>query len=104
MTLFLGIALELPPGTYGRIAPRPGLAAWHGVTVDAGVIDPDFRGNVGIVLVNRSRLPYAIHEGERIAQVICEKFEAPVVEEVAALERAPRNPRSRSVLRWLRRK
>ena len=46
--------MKFPPGTYGRNAPRSGLALKHGIDVGAGVIDPDFEGNIGIILFNCS--------------------------------------------------
>lgn len=90
ITLFTDIAISLPPGTYGRVAPRSGLAALQGITVDAGVIDPDYIGNIGVVLVNRSQRHYIIHQGERIAQLICEKAEYPELEEVHELQSTSR--------------
>jgi dUTP pyrophosphatase len=69
-----GIAVQLPPDTYGRIAPRSGLAVRHGVDVGAGVIDPDYSGEVRIVLFNHdARDPYIIRPGYRVAQLILEK-------------------------------
>ena len=50
LTLFTDISISLPVGTYGRIAPRSGLAALHGISVDTGVIDPDYTGNIGSCL------------------------------------------------------
>ena len=53
------MVVALPAGTYGRIAPRSGLALKHGIDVGAGVIDPDYRGNVGILLFNFSDTDFA---------------------------------------------
>jgi len=70
-----GISVELPQGTYGRIAPRSGLAVKHGLDVLAGVIDPDYRGEIKVVLFNSdTRVPYVIRPGYRIAQLILENF------------------------------
>ena len=85
ITLFIDLAISLPAGTYGRIAPRSGLSALHGISVDAGVIDPDYTGNIGVVLVNRSKKPFAIHTGDRIAQLICEQAAYPEVREIKDL-------------------
>ena len=85
LTVFVGISIQLPPRCYGRLAPRSGLAALQGITVDAGVINRDYTGNLGVVLVNRSRRPYTIHAGDRIAQLICEKIEYPILEEIKDL-------------------
>ena len=52
--IFTDIAMKFPSGTYGRIAPRSGLALKHGIDVGAGVIDPDYEGNIGIILFNCS--------------------------------------------------
>lgn len=70
-----GISVKLPPGTYGRIAPRSGLAVKHGLDVLAGVIDPDYTGEVKIVLQNLDPFQsFVIHPGYRIAQLILENF------------------------------
>jgi len=69
----LDIALTLPPGTYGRIAPRSGLALKHGICVGAGVIDPDYRGNVCVLLFNHGRNDFTVSQGDRIAQLILEE-------------------------------
>ena len=90
ITLFTDISINLPAGTYGRIAPRSGLAALHGVSVDAGVIDPDYTGNIGIVLVNRSGRPFIIHAKDRIAQLVCETAEYPLLREVKELQTTAR--------------
>jgi dUTP pyrophosphatase len=71
-----GIGLNrFPDGTYGRIAPRSGLAVKHGLDVLAGVIDPDYRGEIKVVLVNTDiRNPFVIKPGYRIAQLILENY------------------------------
>ena len=72
-----GISVKLPSGTYGRIAPRSGLAVKHGLDTLAGVIDPDYADEVKVVLVNTDlRVPFVIKPGYRIAQLILEKYEA----------------------------
>ena len=67
-----GIALELPPGSYGRIAPRSSLAI-RGIETGAGVIDRDFRGEVKVLLRNHSDVDLRIYKGDRIAQVVIER-------------------------------
>ena len=58
-----GIAIELPKGVYGRIAPRSGLALKQGIDIGAGVIDPDYRGEIKVLLLNHSRQEYLIKKG-----------------------------------------
>ena len=78
-----GITVQLPPGTYGRIAPRSGLAVKHGLDTLAGVIDPDYTGEVKVVLQNLDvHNPFIIRPGYRIAQLILEHYETPDVVEV----------------------
>ena len=76
------IALLVPVGTYGRVAPRSGMALYHSVDVAAGVIHRDYRGNVGVILVNHHDQPYQVHLGHRIAQLILERIRHPQVLEV----------------------
>ena len=66
------IAIACPPGTYGRVAPRSGLAKKKGIDVGAGVIDADYRGNVGVILFNFGDEDFEIKQGDRIAQLILE--------------------------------
>lgn len=69
-----GIRVQLPDGVYGRIAPRSGLAVKHGLDVGAGVVDPDYDGEIRVVLFNHdSHAPFIIRPGYRIAQLILEK-------------------------------
>nr|XP_033809132.1 uncharacterized protein LOC117364228 [Geotrypetes seraphini] len=68
------IQVSPPPGAYLRVAPRSGLALKQLIDVAAGVIDPDFRGNVAVLLVNHGDKEYRVQVGERIAQLICERI------------------------------
>jgi len=75
MLVKTGIAISVPPGCYGRIAPRSGLALKSGIDVLAGVIDADYRGDVGVILVNLGTTAFQINVGDRIAQLILERIE-----------------------------
>tara|TARA_R110002003_G_scaffold206_17_gene15851 strand:+ start:2209 stop:2655 length:447 start_codon:yes stop_codon:yes gene_type:complete len=67
------ISISVPVGTYGRVAPRSGLANKHGIDTMAGVIDADYRGPVGVILANLSDVDFEVKVGDRIAQLIVEK-------------------------------
>ncbi|XP_062998342.1 deoxyuridine 5'-triphosphate nucleotidohydrolase, mitochondrial isoform X1 [Elgaria multicarinata webbii] len=84
------IQIALPAGCYGRVAPRSGLAAKHFIDVGAGVIDEDYRGNVGVVLFNFGKEPFEVKRGDRIAQLICERIYYPELEEVQVLDETER--------------
>jgi len=84
------ISIRVPDGTYGRVAPRSGLAAKSHLDVGAGVIDQDYTGNVGVVLFNHAQTDFEIKKGDRIAQLICEKIEYPEIEEVTSLNSTER--------------
>lgn len=71
------LSILLPDGTYGRIAPRSGLALNYFIDVGAGVIDRDYTGNLGILLFNQSENVFKIKRGDRVAQLICEKYVEP---------------------------
>ena len=79
------LAVALPGGTYGRIAPRSGLAWKHSLDVGAGVVDADFRGAVGIVLFNHGDRDYTVSQHERAAQLVVEKIQGTSLHEVAEL-------------------
>jgi len=85
------LQIELPSGCYGRVAPRSGLAYKHFIDVGAGVIDEDYRGNVGVVLFNHNKVDFEVKKGDRVAQLICERIFYPdlveEVEELATTER-----------------
>ena len=74
--------MEFPSKCYARIAPRSGLALKYGIDIGAGVVDPDYRGNMGIIVINNSSEPFHVRIGDRIAQMIYEKIEFPMVMEV----------------------
>jgi len=80
------LAIALPPGVYGRIAPRSGLAWKHHIATAAGVIDADYRGPVGVVLFNHSQVDFQIEAGDRVAQLILEKIAIADVVEVEKLD------------------
>jgi dUTP diphosphatase len=67
-----GLTIALPPGYEAQVRPRSGLAAKHGVTVlnAPGTIDADYRGEIGVLLINHGDAPFSIRRGERIAQMV----------------------------------
>jgi dUTP pyrophosphatase len=67
-----GLTIALPPGFEAQVRPRSGLAARHGVTVlnTPGTVDADYRGEIGVLLVNHGDEPFAVRRGERIAQMV----------------------------------
>ena len=71
---FTGLKIALPPGTYGRIASRSGLAVKHNIEVGAGVIDQDYQGEIKVLLRNLSDTPYTISQGDKIAQLIVSPY------------------------------
>lgn len=87
-----GLFLALPPGYEAQLRPRSGLAAKHGISlVNApGTIDADYRGEVGVIVVNLSKDPYVITDGERIAQMVVARHETIVWEEVTILDETAR--------------
>ncbi|MEC4117344.1 dUTP diphosphatase [Myroides phaeus] len=72
-----GLFIELPEGYEAQIRPRSGLAAKKGITLlnSPGTIDADYRGEIGVIVVNLSKEPFVIENGERIAQMVISKFE-----------------------------
>lgn len=71
-----GIKIALPEGYEVQVRPRSGLAAKHGITVlnAPGTIDADYRGEIGVILVNLSNEPFTIQPGERIAQLVVAQY------------------------------
>jgi len=86
-----GLAFSIPHGNYGRIAPRSGLAAKNSIDVGAGVIDSDYRGEVKVLLFNlSSEADFQVNEGDRIAQLIIEKYTPTQLIEVETLSETVR--------------
>ena len=79
------IAIHVPKGTYGRIAPRSGLVVKHAIDIEAGVIDNDYRGSVIICLINNSPIDFHVKIGDRIAQLILEQIRNPETKLVESL-------------------
>lgn len=86
----LDIMVQLPPGTYGHILPRSGLALKHGIHIGAGVIDEDYRGNVGVLLWNLSDTPFTFKKGDRIAQLVVKPYVSATVDETIELDETHR--------------
>ncbi len=85
-----GLAIELPAGYEAQIRPRSGLALKHGITLPnaPGTIDPGYRGEIKVILLNLGREPFAIRAGDRIAQLIVARYEAVEWDEAALAESA----------------
>ena len=78
--------MSIPLGCYGRIAPRSGLALKKFIDIGAGVIDADYRGEIGVILFNFSDTDFAVNMGDKIAQIVFEKIKTPKIKEVKSLE------------------
>ncbi len=87
-----GLVLEMPAHLECQVRPRSGLAVKHGVTLPntPGTIDPDYRGEVKVPLINLGRDPVPIGRGDRVAQLVFARFEAPVVVEADAVDETAR--------------
>jgi dUTP pyrophosphatase len=87
-----GLYIELPVGFEAQVRPRSGLAAKHGLTVlnSPGTVDADYRGEIGVILVNLSNTDFKIENGERIAQLVIAKHERAVWLEVEQLNETSR--------------
>ena len=84
------LSIATPEGTYGRIAPRSGLAAKHFIDTGAGVIDADYRGEVKVLLFNHAETDFKVEKGDRIAQLVLERIYTPEIVEVENLEESVR--------------
>ena len=87
-----GLFIELPVGFEAQVRPRSGLAAKHGLTVlnSPGTVDADYRGEIGVILVNLSNTDFKIENGERIAQLVIAEHERAVWLEVEQLNETSR--------------
>lgn len=72
-----GLAIELPPGHEAQIRPRSGLALKHAITLPnaPATIDPGYRGEIQVIMLNLGSAPYQIHAGDRIAQMVIARYE-----------------------------
>ncbi|MBR4217915.1 MAG: dUTP diphosphatase [Bacteroidales bacterium] len=87
-----GLFMEISEGYEGQVRPRSGLAAKHGITVlnTPGTIDADYRGEVKVILINLSDVPFAINHGDRIAQIVfarCEQAQLTETDTISDTER-----------------
>ena len=87
-----GLRIALPKGTEAQVRPRSGLAAKHGITVlnTPGTIDADYRGEIGVILINLSDKDFVINPGERVAQMVLARYERFEWEEVEQLDSTSR--------------
>ena len=85
-----GIAMALPPGCYGSIAPRSGLALEKSIDVGAGVIDYEYRGELGVILFNFGNYFFIVNMGKKIAELISKKLKTLVIKEMDSLDETGR--------------
>jgi dUTP pyrophosphatase len=86
------LAVEIPKGYFGMVVPRSGLGFKHRITLinDVGIIDEDYRGNIGLRMVNDGDKPYIVNRGERVAQMIITPYIPPVLVFVDELDETDR--------------
>ena len=87
------IRLGIPPGYYGRISSKSGLAMQHRIHVGAGVIDPDYTGEIKVLLINDAKHYYQVSQGDPIAELILEKASIPILRQVEELPTTGRGER-----------
>ncbi|QEC48980.1 dUTP diphosphatase [Baekduia soli] len=92
-----GVAIALPDGVCGLVVPRSGLAARHGVVPALGLIDPNFRGELCVTLMNTGEEPFAAQAGDRIAQLLLVPFWAPAL---TVVDELPPSPDDRGADGW----
>ena len=87
-----GIAIALPQGYEAQIRPRSGLAIKHGITLvnSPGTIDPDYRGEIGVIVINHGNEPFTIRNGERIAQMVFAPIARAILRELDDLDETVR--------------
>jgi dUTP pyrophosphatase len=87
-----GLYIALPQGYEAQMRPRSGLALKHGISLvnTPGTIDADYRGEIGIILINHSAEPFEIHDGDRICQMVINKYETIYWEECELLDTTER--------------
>ncbi|GLI38839.1 dUTP diphosphatase [Geobacter hydrogenophilus] len=87
-----GLAIALPDGFEAQVRPRSGLALKHGIALvnSPGTIDPDYRGEIGVILINHGSEPFVVRRGERIAQMVFAPFARAELVEVDELDETAR--------------
>jgi dUTP pyrophosphatase len=87
-----GLTIALPEGYEAQVRPRSGLAARHGITVlnSPGTVDADYRGEIKVLLINHGSAPFAVHRGERIAQMVVAPVSRVTFEERETLDATER--------------
>lgn len=87
-----GLKIALEPGYEAQVRPRSGLALKHGISAPnaPGTIDSDYRGEIGVILINHGELPFEIKRGDRIAQMVIARYEQAQMVEVPALDETDR--------------
>jgi len=86
----LDISIQLPSGYFAHLLARSGLAVRQGIHVMAGVIDEDYRGNIGVLLYNSSEQPFTFRKGDRIAQMVLKRYEVVEFVEKEQMEESER--------------
>lgn len=81
-----GIAMAIPDGYVGLIWDKSGIAVKGGVKTMGGVIDSNFRGQIGVIMTNLNSKDYKIKKGDKVAQILIQKIECPMIEEVEELD------------------
>lgn len=92
-----GLRMEIPKDHWGLIAGRSGLAVKHGLCILGGVIDADFRGDVGVIIFNTSKKPFEINKYDRIAQMVIQKYETVEIKQVEKVSETERGNRGLGV-------
>ena len=85
-----GLQIEIPEGYWGNIRDRSGMAAKYGIHILAGVIDSNYRGEVGVVMANLGKENYSVNRGDKIAQMIIQSYEHCEIKEVSELSETVR--------------
>ena len=88
-----GLAMVLPPDCYGRITPRSGLALKKFIDVGAGVVDGDYRGELGVILFNSGSEDFIVNMGDKVAQLVFEKIKTSTIKETKELDGTGRGDR-----------
>jgi dUTP pyrophosphatase len=89
-----GLCAEIPRGYEAQVRPRSGLALKHGITIlnSPGTVDSDYRGEIGVILINHGRDAFTVRRGDRIAQLVISAVCEPVFEQVDNLDGSTRGP------------